>query len=192
MSETQIRSFNLLFPSCGTTASHHLPKEAVVFLPKPYIFRSHNSSGDFSQIGPDQCLEQRVRFPDFNVLLDHTLAAVWMCHEQDSTNADINLSEEQLQWAIKFLYSVRSSDDEEFSDVSAIIERMQQVAFEKHALNKKQPKTCQSMPIIEHIGHRRREILSFHEVMGKLCTDKLRDIVQLLGVGDGSQTSSDV
>lgn len=188
MSEFQIQSCNYAEadPKFEST-------EASEFRPKPYIFRSHTKCGAFDQIGPDQCIEQRFRFPEFNLLLDHTLAVIWMCQDR-TTYQQTSLSEEQLQWAIRFLLSIKSADeDDPSSDLRSIIERMQNKAFEKRSDKLNRPKTSRSMPIIEGAKAKhpeRIESFSFHETMSRLCTDKLKGFVQLLGVGDASRNSS--
>lgn len=164
-------------------------KDAPVFRPKPYIFRSQENSGTLDQIGPDKCLEQGIRFPEFNLLLDHTLAVVWMCEDPKICPIE-SLSEEQLQWAIRFLISIRSSGKHDPSDIGTIIDQMQNLAFNKHRTTKrKRPLACRSLPAITGASSS-SESFSIQDVMSRLCADKFKEFVQLLGVGDASKSTS--
>lgn len=161
------------------------------YKPKPYIFRSNKKHGRFNQIGPDECIEQRVRFPEFNILLDHTLAVVWMCNAKLGPNPMHNsLSKEQLQWATKFLQSIRHPTHEQ-SDVRNVIDRMQEIAFEKHSKEMHHPKMCRSMPIIEQEKDKSRTVLrpetfTLKDVVNQMGSDKLGGYVQLMNAGENA------
>lgn len=163
--------------------------EAYSFRPKPYIFRSNSTCGVHEQIGPDECVEKRVRFPDFNLMLDHSLAVIWIC-QHPSFCSETNLSEEQLQWAIRFMLSVRSAGGEhEPPEVLEIVERMQKLALKKSSTNRKHPKFSQSAPSFKQPSVDQKSV-SFHGAVSQLCAEKVKDFVQLLGVGDGAESTS--
>lgn len=95
-------------------------------------------------MNPDDCLSQRINCPDFHVLLDHTIAVLWMFYSDtpptlnsaaDTKSYDRlrDISTGQIQWAVRFLETIRNRDGERSVDVCTAIEHLQESVFNKYA-----------------------------------------------------------
>lgn len=116
------------------------------FPPKPYLFSKQDRNNAIIDISPDECKRENVQCPAFNVLLDHTIAVLWICYsalppgaaaaEQPITGPDRVqlLTTGQLEWAVQFLKSIRNADGGEQSlDVRTAIDHLQDLVFNKYA-----------------------------------------------------------
>lgn len=125
------------------------------FRPQPYLFRMEDAHKQMIQMTPDECLSANVRCPEFHILLDHAIAVLWLCYTVQpghrrstadrSSSSSIagsvrraherlqRLSTVQLQWAIRFLQTIRNEKGQQSVDVVAAIENLQDIAFQKYA-----------------------------------------------------------
>lgn len=190
-----------------------------LFRPLPYLFLDMDNQ--MVQMTPDECISQCIRCPDFHVLLDHAIAVLWLCyavhptHDQynhcsgtedslDDNNVATNtdnlrrarerlqrLSPIQLQWAIRFLQTIRNEDGQQSIDICAAIEKLQLITFEKYAnvptssstvvsstLNGSATgitKSCISMQNIDDLKNNlfRRMAIKLNQLLTQICPDTL-------------------
>lgn len=155
-----VRNLVANMPKCLSKNDTTTALRRNLFRPLPYLFL--NMDNQMVQMTPDECISQCIRCPDFHVLLDHAIAVLWLCYavhptpsirhcsgtedSLDDTNVATNtdklrrarerlqrLSPIQLQWAIRFLQTIRNEDGQQSIDICAAIEKLQLITFEKYA-----------------------------------------------------------
>ena len=94
------------------------------FRPRPYTFHvkdalKKRSNGDATNA--------YVRCPDFHVILDHTIAVLWMSFADDQDWTQLKPS--QVQWAKKFLEGIKNKNGQNSTDVKMAINRMNEMTF---------------------------------------------------------------
>lgn len=117
---------------------------APYYYPTPYVFRIRDVNQQLVQFHPPLAVTDefrgrpisRIRCPEFSVMLDHTIAILWLCYQQPRPAQQQiklkNVSAAQIQWAIRFLEGIRGADGRNSTDVRMAIEHLQEVIFAKY------------------------------------------------------------
>lgn len=121
-----------LFASAAQTLidANGIRHNCTQFFPHPYNFRIKDHNEDYVQMDAAQCLNARVRCPEFHIIFDHTLAVLWMCFSKQPGA----LSASQIQWAVKFLEGITNDQGEHSSDVRFAIARLNELTMKKYNL----------------------------------------------------------
>lgn len=114
------------------------------FYPSPYVFRIRDVNQHLVQLHPPPIAAEftskrppsRIRCPDYHIMLDHTIAILWLCFQQPRPKQQqIKLKEisaAQIQWAIRFLEGIRGADGHNSADVRMAIDHLQEAIFTKY------------------------------------------------------------
>lgn len=103
-----------------------IPEQPGKYVPMPYTFRLPGASK------PTQIKNVVAKSPPFHVLVDHTLAVIWMIFSTEKY-ANSPLGIVQLQWALAFLKTIFLRTGERPKDVEICIENIENILIDRYA-----------------------------------------------------------
>ncbi|CAH1114041.1 unnamed protein product [Psylliodes chrysocephalus] len=102
-----------------------LPHESKNYNPMPYIFRVPGTSI------PIKIANLTARSPPFHILLDHTIAVVWLLFAQNTYDCPLGIN--QLQWALAFLKTIQDPNGDYTEDVKICIDAIEEILVKDYA-----------------------------------------------------------
>ncbi|XP_028130679.1 uncharacterized protein LOC114326483 [Diabrotica virgifera virgifera] len=103
----------------------HIPEDPKAYTPMPYVFRVPTTSI------PTKIVNLLARSPPFHLLLDHTIAVIWLLFGQGEYDSPLGIG--QLQWALAFLKTVQTGTGDYTQDVARCIETIENILINNYA-----------------------------------------------------------
>ncbi|KAF7272201.1 uncharacterized protein LOC143205254 [Rhynchophorus ferrugineus] len=102
-----------------------IPEKQANYVPMPYTFRLPPAPK------PTHVKNVVAKSPPFHLLLDHTIAVIWMVFSNETYDSPLGIV--QLQWALAFLKTIYSKSGERPKDVELCIEVIEDQLIEQYA-----------------------------------------------------------
>lgn len=102
-----------------------IPEKPGKYIPMPYTFRLPSAPK------PTQIKNVVARSPPFHLLVDHTIAVIWMLFSNENYDSPMGIV--QLQWALAFLKTIYLRTGERPKDVELCIENIEDMLMEEYA-----------------------------------------------------------
>lgn len=106
-----------------------ISKEPGSYIPMPYIFRLSSLKSEIND------LKFIIKMVPFHLLLDHTIAVIWLTLSEKDYTAPLGIV--QLQWANEFLKTIFNEKGEHPKDIQFCIDTIERLLLEEYSdLNK--------------------------------------------------------
>ncbi|KAJ8920130.1 hypothetical protein NQ315_011787 [Exocentrus adspersus] len=131
ISKVQIKPGRPFDPNQNELAANYLSRlpnlkeQAAPYTPMPYTFRVSNACNRV------KIRNMWARCPPFHLLLDHTIAVVWLLFAQKEYNCPLGIS--QLQWALAFLKTIHTRQGDRPKDVEICISTIENILVDAYA-----------------------------------------------------------
>ncbi|XP_050306430.1 uncharacterized protein LOC126743397 [Anthonomus grandis grandis] len=113
-----------LWSNCLTTLPT-IPEKPGKYKPMPYTFRLPPAPK------PTHIKNVVAKSPPFHLLLDHTIAVIWMLFSPEEFDSPLGIV--QLQWALAFLKTIYLRTGERPKDVDICIDNLEELLIEEYA-----------------------------------------------------------
>nr|CAI5817693.1 unnamed protein product [Callosobruchus analis] len=102
-----------------------LPSKPGEYSPIPYTFRVPTLNS------PIKIKNLRSKCPPYYLLLDHTIAVLWLLFASKEYNSPLGIS--QLQWALSFLRTVKTRNGDYPKDIAVAINAVEQILVNNYS-----------------------------------------------------------
>ncbi|XP_066245920.1 uncharacterized protein [Euwallacea similis] len=103
-----------------------IPEKPSKYIPMPCTFRLPRAS-KFTQVK-----NVMTRCPPFHLLVDHTIAVIWMIFSPEQYKSPLGIA--QLHWALHFLKTIYLRNGDRPKDVELCIDNIEEMLMEQYAM----------------------------------------------------------